>query len=125
MTTAQRLSAHQQIEAKGQTVTLTRRASGAYNTATGSASITTTTQTGKGVILPLGGYRKVNGTTIVAGDETLLLSGLNSDGVALTEPVVNDTVTDANGKAYTLTVVDPLKPAGLSIMFDCVIRGNA
>lgn len=125
MTTAQRLSADRMIAAKGQAVTLTRRASGAYDTATGSAAVTTTTQTGKGVILPLGGYRKVNGTTIVAGDETLLLSGLRSDGVALTGPVVNDTVTDANGKVYTLTVVDSLRPAGFSILFDCVIRGNA
>ena len=125
MTTAQRLSADRMIEAKGQAVTLTARAGGAYNTATGSASITTTTQTGKGVILPLGGYRKIDGTMIVAGDETLLLSGLDSDGVALTEPSVDDTVTDANGDAYTLVRIDPLRPAGLAIMFDCVVRRRA
>lgn len=122
MTTAQRSTAHRMIAAKGQAVTLTRLASGAYNPATGAAAITTTTQTGKGVILPLGGYRKVNGTSIVAGDETLLLSGLDSAGVALAEPGVNDTI-EAGGKTYTLTVVDSLHPAGLAILFDCVVRG--
>lgn len=124
MTVAQRLSAHSQIAAKGQTVTLTRRASGAYNTATGTAAITTTTQTGKGVILPLGGYRKGDGM-IVAGDEMLLLSGLDSAGVALTEPGVNDLVTDANSGVYTLIAVDPLRPAGLPIIYQCVVRRAA
>lgn len=124
MTVAQRLSADSIIAAKGQAVTLTRRASGTYDPAVGASAITTTTQTGKGVILPLGGYRKVNGTSIVAGDEMLLLSGLDSDGVALAEPDVNDSI-DAGGKVYTLTVVDTLRPAGLPIMFDCVVRGRA
>ena len=125
MTVAQRISAHAMIEAKGQTVTLTRRAAGAYNTATGAASITTTTQTGKGVILPLGGYRKVNGSSVVSGDESLLLSGLTTSGAALTEPVVGDAVTGADGAAYVLTVVDTLRPAGLSIIYDCVVRRAA
>jgi len=124
LTVAQRLSADGIIAAKGQTVTLTRRASGAYNPATGASAITETTHTGKGVILPLGGYRKVNGTSIVAGDEMLLLSGLDSDGVALVEPGVNDNI-DAGGKVYTVTVVDTLRPAGLPILFDCVVRGRA
>lgn len=125
MTVAQRLSAHAMIEAKGQTVTLTRRAAGAYNTATGAASITTTTQTGKGVILPLGGYRKVNGSSVVAGDEVLLLSGLTTSGAVLTAPVVGDDVTGADGSAYVITEIDPLRPAGLSIIYDCIVRRAA
>lgn len=125
MTVAQRINADAMIAAKGQAVTLTRRASGAYNPATGTAAITTSTQTGKGVILPLAGYRKIDGTSVVAGDETLLLSGLNSAGAAITAPVVGDHVTGADGAAYVLTVIDPLRPAGLSIMYDCVIRRAA
>lgn len=46
MTVAQRSTANRLIADKGQTVTLTRRASGAYNPATGTSAITTTTQTG-------------------------------------------------------------------------------
>lgn len=124
MTTAQRSTANRLIADKGQTVTLTLRSAGSYDPAQGSAAITETTQTAKGVILPLGGYRKFNGTSIVAGDETLLLSALDSTGGALAEPDVNTKITDTNGKAYTLTVVDPLRPAGLPILFDCVVRGH-
>ena len=111
------------IEAKGQTVTISRLAPGSYSTSTGTATISTTTQTGKGVILPLAGYRKVDGSNIVAGDETLLLSALNTAGAALTEPVVGDTVTLADGSTkYTMVEVNPLSPAGLGIIFDCVVR---
>lgn len=124
MTIAQRTTADRMIAAKGQAVTLTRRASGSYDPATGTAAITTTTQTGKGVILPLAGYRKAQGN-IVAGDETLLLSGLNAAGAALTAPHVDDTVTDAGGNVFQLVALDPLHPAGLDIIFDCVIRRAA
>lgn len=123
MTTAQRSTANRLIADKGQTVTITRRASGAYNTATGTSSITETTQTGKAVLLPLAGYRKVDGTSIVAGDETLLLSALNTAGAALTEPIIGDTLTLADGTTdYTLVEIDALNPAGLGILFDCVVR---
>ena len=124
MTVAQRLSADRMIAAKGQTVTLTRRTAGSYNTATATATVTTSTQTGKGVILPLAGYRKTDGKVIVAGDETLLLSGLTTAGVAL-DPAVDDTLTDAAGGIYLLTVVEPLQPAGLAIIWDCVGRKSA
>lgn len=124
MTVAQRLSADRMIAAKGQAVTLTRPASGDYDPSTGSAPVTPSTQTGKGVILPLAGNRKVDGTSIVAGDETLLLSALKADGSPLAAPVVNDVLTLADGATkYTLTAIDPLHPAGLDILYDCVVRG--
>lgn len=122
MTVAQRSSAHDLIAAKGQAVTLTRQAAGAYDPATGAAAITTSTQAGKGVILPLSPMRK-NGDSIVEGDQAMLLSGLNSAGAALTAPKVSDTVTDSNSKVWTLIGIEPLAPAGLSIIYDCVIRG--
>ncbi|MEN9924157.1 MAG: hypothetical protein RL268_283 [Pseudomonadota bacterium] len=123
MTTAQRLSADRMIAAYGQAVTLTRRAAGAYNTATGTAAITTSTQTGKGVILPFGqGIRKQGGTAVTAADRLCYLSGLNSAGAALTEPKVDDTLTDANSAVYTITEVSPLEPAGLAIMYELTIR---
>lgn len=126
MTTAQRATANRMIAAKGQAVTLTRRASGAYDPATGTATITTSTQLGKGVILPLAGYRKIGAGNIVAGDETLLLSALDTSGAALDPlPTVDDELTDANGKVYALTVVDALHPDGTGILYDCVIRGTA
>jgi len=124
MTVAQRLSADAMIAKFGQAVTLTRRSAGAYDVATSSAAVSETTQTGKGVILPLAGYRKADGKVIVHGDETLLLSALASDGTALA-PSVNDKLTDAGGATYLVTVVDPLRPAGLAIIWDCVGRRAA
>lgn len=122
MTQAQRTTADRMITSKGQAVTLTRRAAGAYDPATGAAVITETTQTGRGVILPLAGYRKAQ-SNVVAGDETLLLSGLSTTGT-LTALRVDDTLTDANAKKYTIVAIDTLAPAGLAIMFDAVLRGH-
>lgn len=123
MTAAQRLSADRMIDAKGQAVTLTRRAAGAYNPATGAAAITPSTQTGKGVILPFGaGIRKRADSLVTQADRQCFLSGLNSAGAALTEPKVDDTLTDAGGNVYTITEVSPLEPAGLAIMYELTLR---
>lgn len=121
MTIAQRSRAHDMLAAKGQAVTLTRQAAGAYNPATGAATITPTTQAGKGVILPLSAFRKSLGN-VVEGDAQLLLSGLTAGGTVLTEPEVADTVTDANGDVWTITGYEPLAPAGLTIIYDAIVR---
>ena len=105
MTIAQRATADAMIAAKGQAVTLTRRASGAYNPATGAAAITTSTQTGKGVILPLGaGLRKMSGTNIPDGAVQCLLSGLTATGATLTAPQIDDTLTDT-GVTHKLRMI--------------------
>lgn len=123
MTVAQRSRAADLIGRKGQAVTLTRRSAGAYDPATGTASITTSTQTGKGVILPFAaGIRKSGNTTVTAADRWCILSGLNTAGTALTEPKVDDTLTDAAGATYTITEVSPLEPAGLAIIYELTIR---
>jgi hypothetical protein len=125
MTTAQRSTANRLIEAKGQTVTLTRRTLGAYNVSTGTASVSTTTETGKGVILPLAGYRKVGIGNIAPGDETLLLSALLSDGTAMTIPELGETITTADAIVREIVAVDPLRPDGAAIFYDCVVRSFA
>ncbi len=126
MTTAQRSTAHAMIAAKGQTVTITRRASGAYNAGTGAATITTSTQTGKGVILPFGaGLRKLAGTNIPEGAVQCYLSALKTDGTALDEPKVDDSLTDANALVYAVTEVSRLSPAGLPVLYELTLRRNA
>ena len=119
MTSASALSADSMIAAKGQAVTLTRREAGAYNPATGTAAITTTTQTGKGVILPLSGLRKVMGNVLATDCQCLLSS------VGITAPVVDDTLTDVTGKVWTITIVEPFAPSGEALFYDLTIRGNA
>lgn len=122
MTIQHRATAARLITDKGQSVTITHREAGAYDPATGTAAITTSTQAGKGVILPLAGYRKVGVGNIVAGDETLLLSALKADGSVLTRPDVGDTVTATDGTVYGLIAVDPLHPDGMDSLLDCVAR---
>jgi hypothetical protein len=122
MTAAQsRTTAARLITAKGQSLTLTRRAAGAYSPSTGAA-ITETTQTVKGVILPFSsGLRKMGNTNIVQGDVQLLLSALNTTGGVITAPVVDDRVT-AGAKIYTLVDVAPLAPDGTDIFYECTLR---
>lgn len=122
--TIDRQEAADMIADFGQTVTLTRLTSGAYDPATGTSSVTSTTQTGKGVILPLSAFRKSIGN-IVDGDNQLLLSGLTSTGAVLTTPHVDDTVTDASGNVWSLLAIDPLNPAGTAILYDCIVRRAA
>jgi len=112
------LTADRLIAAKGQAVTLTRRASGAYNAATSSATVTETTQTGKGVILPLSaGVRHSGNTDLPAGSMQCLLSA-----VGITAPVLDDRLTDANGKAWAIVEVSTLAPAGEALLYELVVR---
>ena len=114
-----------QLAAKGGDVTVTYRAAGAYNTATGASAITSSTATAKGVILPFNeGLRKLAGTTIALADQQLLLAALGTNGAALTAPKVDDTVT-ANGKVYSIIDVSPLAPDGTNLLFTCQIRAAA
>lgn len=126
MTAAQRTRAADVIERKGQTVTIAGTSSGTYNTATSSVTGTPYSKTVKAALLPLAGYRKVDGTNIKAGDETLLIAGLDTSDAALPEPPINSIVTLADGTTKkTLVMVSPLAPAGLNIIYDAVVRGNA
>lgn len=108
----------------GQAVTLTRIAAGTYDPATGTSTPTTSTQAGKGVILPLSAFRK-GGDNIIEGDQQLLLSALKADGSVLTVPHVDDTVTDSASVVWSLIAIDPLSPAGAAILYDCIARRNA
>ena len=125
MTAANRTTADRLIGDKGQALTITRRTAGAYDPATGTSAITETTQSGHGAILPLSPFRKSLDSIIAIGDQQLLLSALNAAGTALTAPKVDDTVTDANGNVWTIIAIEPLSPAGLAIIYDCIIRRAA
>ncbi len=116
MTAAQ--TADRLITAKGQAVTLTRRASGAYDPATGAATVTETTQAGKGVILPLAAAVRHSGNSNVpAGSVQCLLSA-----VGITAPTLDDTLTDVNGKKWAIVEVSTLEPAGSAVFYDLTVR---
>lgn len=127
MTTAQRSSAARMLTAKGQALTLAYVGTGnsSFNVATGEATNTAPADaTVKGVILPLDKFRKAQGN-IVEGSQQLLLAAVDASGTTITPPQVDGTVTDANSDVWTLTEVEPLAPAGLAILYDCVIRKAA
>jgi hypothetical protein len=122
-----RLSASASLTEDGQTVTLTYVGGATYVPATGTTSgAAADPQTVAGVILPANmqsqRFQKDGSSLIVAGDQQLLLSALNTSGVAITPPQVNATITDSNSKVWTLISIDPLSPNGTDILFDCIIR---
>lgn len=109
------------LKGKGQAVTLTHVTPGTYNPATGGVTNTTQTQTGFGVVMEWDA-RYIDGTLILATDRQLILSPLNSDGVALTPPALGDTVA-IGGVNYT--IVSPLNtvaPAGPVVLYEANIR---
>ena len=119
--------AHAALLEDGQLITITRSTEGAYNPATGAATVTTSTQTGVGCVFPYSpGLRNQPGSLIAENDQQLLLSTLNSAGATLNPvPTVNDRITLVDGTAHTIEAVQTLSPAGIDIMHDCRIRGPA
>lgn len=126
MTIAQRTSAASLISRKGQTVAIAGTASATYNPATGSTTPTSYSKSAKAVLLPMTPFKQWAGTEIKAGDENLLLAGLDTSGAALTEPPVNAIVTMADSSKRTLVAIARLDPDGAgSILYDCAVRGYA
>ena len=100
----------------GQMVTLTTKSVGAYNPATGNASVTVSTQQVKAVVFPVGA-KDIDGTLIHQGDQKLLLSM-----VGAAPPHVGDTVT-IGATSYTITFIKLLTPSGVNVLCECNIRG--
>lgn len=116
-----RTTANKLLKGKGQIVTLTSNVAGTYDAATGTSTITTSTQSIYAAVFDYGA-KQIDGTLIKMGDKQLLVSALNTSGATITAPVVNDTVT-VDGVVYT--IVGPIKtiaPAGTVVMYDCNIR---
>jgi hypothetical protein len=120
-----RLTAADMLAEDGQSMTLAYVGAGTYDPATGTTSGSPASPaTVKGAIFPLSPFRKAQGN-IVEGDQQLLLSALNTAGVAITAPQVNGTITDANAKVWTIIAVEPLSPAGTDVLYDCIVRRAA
>jgi hypothetical protein len=125
MTAAQRTSADRMIAKNGQLVSILGGTPGTYDPATGTVSNGSYNKSCKAVLFPASPFRKVDGGDIKAGDEQMLLSGLDQSGAALPVPPVNSIITLADASKRTLIAVDVLRPAGLPIIYDCIVRGNA
>jgi len=103
----------------GQSVTLARRSTGAYDPTLSAAPVTETLETRKAVLLD---YDRINfgetlqdGTRIQAGDRRCLMG---TDGSA---PTNFDAVV-VGGERYPIKVVKELNPAGTPVLYDMLIR---
>jgi hypothetical protein len=110
----------------GQSITITRHAIGAYDPATGTATDTTSTQSGIGVIFEWGqqgstpsyGKSMIDKSLIIEGDKQLYLSA-----TGITIPNINDNITDKNGKVYMIKMIKELAPSGTAVLYECNICG--
>lgn len=98
----------------GQAVTVKTRTAGAYNTATGSAAVTETTQAGVGAIFDYGA-RDIDGTLIQDGDKQVLLAPLP------VAPEIDDTVS-IGGAVCTIKGIKTLAPGGTPVLYDLNVR---
>lgn len=123
MSVTQRATADRLISGKGQPITLSWTSGVSYNTTSASVSGgTPTTIETTAALLPLDKSRKIDGTDIAAGDETLLISALDNNGASYAEPPVNSVVTLVDGTKRVIIAIEALAPAGMVIMFDAVVR---
>ncbi|RFP19189.1 hypothetical protein [Duganella sp. BJB475] len=109
---------------KGQLLTLTFKQPGTY---AGGAAIPGTPIVKQawgieeGVTARDLGVGVINGTLIKSGDRKILVSALDSTGVALPIPKNEDQVL-AGGALYTLKNVDKVAPGGVVVMWSLVGR---
>ena len=109
----------------GTNVVITSRTPGIYDVASGSATITESIRTCKGIVFDWGtgnfpdkGEQVIDGTIIKIGDKRLILASST-----LVPPEIGD-VALVNGTLYTIVPpVKPLSPAGELVIVECNIRG--
>ncbi|MFD1189750.1 hypothetical protein [Phenylobacterium conjunctum] len=127
---AARLLAPKAAGGKGQQITLVHQSAGTYDPATsqltGAGAVTQITS---GVVSEYkeksrGGLQRIDGSLVQSGDRNIRISPVTVDGSTLAPgPQLDDTVTLATGQSYTITQVSIIAPAGLTLYYDCNIRG--
>lgn len=105
----------------GQAITLTRSTVATYNPTTGTAAVTTTTQSTRGAIFDYG-TKEIDGVLIKRDDQQLLLSTKNTAGTALTAPEIDESTVTIGGVVYTIKNIKIIAPGGIAVLYDCVLR---
>jgi hypothetical protein len=111
-----RSDAYDLLKDFGRDVSVITRTAGAYSTATGTTTVTETTNTTKGVIIDRR-TSEIDGTMIMQGDKKAILSQ-----VGLDEININDLLSFGSNE-YVVTDVQKKDPAGENVIFVCNIRG--
>ncbi|HEX8610140.1 MAG TPA: hypothetical protein VF800_02535 [Telluria sp.] len=114
--------ADQSLRRKGGTVVLRRVLAGTYDPSTGTGTDASTIDyDGTGVKF---GYKAedIDGTLIKAGDQQLLLSPLQRNGMPMPKPSTSDLML-IGPKTYTIESNGEVEPTDVPVLFTLQLRG--
>jgi len=107
---------------------ITKRASGAYDPATGITAVTETTQTVVGSIFDSlseltspSTVTNMDSSLIKSGDRILLLSAIDTSGNAV--EIEPDFLVSVNGRVFTVITSGAIDPGGIVINYVAILRG--
>ena len=113
--------ADQSLRRKGGVVVLRQVVTGNYDPDLGAAPSTTTDYEGTGVKINYEA-ENIDGTLIQAGDQKLLLSPLQRNGVPMPQPTAADLVL-FGGASYTVKAVETTAPVDVAVLYTLQLRG--
>lgn len=113
--------ADQSLRRKGGIVVLRQVVTGAYDPDLGAAPTITTDYEGAGVKINYEA-ENIDGTLIQAGDQKLLLSPLQRNGVPMPTPTTADLVL-FGGASYTVKAVGTTAPVDVAVLHTLQLRG--
>jgi len=99
----------------GAAATLKSQTPGAYNPATGTAAVTSFSQSCMAAVFDVE-QKLIDGTNVVAGDKTAYVAAIN-----VAAPVPGHVFT-WQSKDYRVVTVKTLAPAGASVLYELLVR---
>lgn len=113
--------ADQSLRRKGGIVVLRQVVTGEYDPGLGTAPSTTTDYVGTGVKINYEA-ENIDGTLILAGDQKLLLSPLQRNGLPMPQPTAADLVL-FGGASFTVKAVETTAPVDVAVLHTLQLRG--
>ena len=113
--------ADQSLRRKGGIVVLRQVVTGEYDPGLGTSPTITTDYEGTGVKIAYEA-ENMDGTLIQAGDQQLLLSSLQRNGVPMPAPTTADLVL-FGGATYTVKAVETTAPVDVAVLHTLQLRG--
>lgn len=112
-----RATAERLLIGKGQRISLRKQTAGAYNPATGSTGITSSTYTG--IPAAVVGYKnaEIDGTLILKGDKKVLLG---ADSLSVVPE--KDDVLSIGGVDHSIKDVEHVAPGGVDVIYKIQAR---
>lgn len=115
--TDMRATAGRLLTSFGQSMTLTKRASGSYSPSTGTSSVTTTTYTVKGAVFDYKSSFSTGPLLIQAGDRRAMIA---AEGLSVSpEPLDRLTIGSV---VWSIVAVSKTEPGGTAVVYECQIR---